>query len=313
MPIPLPNLDDRRFAELVEEATRLLPGLAPSWTDHNASDPGITFIELFAYLSEMLMYRANRITDANKQAFVKLLRGDPHWEFTNPVDAEIRLAVLELRKEQRAVTPADFERLSLQVEGVGRAYCLPNRNLDADKDAPITDAAAHISVLIVPKDATKNPRAAITAVTKYLQAKCLLTTRLHVALPVYLKIGINISVIVFADQDETLIKAKIIEAIKQYFDPINGGLDAKGLGFGQPVYISDLYALLDAMDGVDYVTPYLKGGEKPVLIAANNRYKRRTNEIIGVDLLPNELPTIDWSELKSKIDIIRQTKLIPEE
>lgn len=307
MPIPLPNLDDRRFVELVEEGIRLIPGLAPSWTDHNASDPGITFIELFAYISEMLMYRANRITDANKQAFVKLLRGDPAWTFTLPVDEEIRQAVLELRKERRAVTPADFERLALEVTGVGRAYCLPRHNLDSNE--PTQDAEAHISVLVVPTVPTADPR---DAVKQHLLAKCLLTTRLHVAMPVYLTIAIKMTVHVFADQDEKLIKEQIKNQLKVYFDPINGGLDGKGLPFGKPVYVSDLYALVDAMPGVDYVTPYFDN-KQPILVVDITRQIKRNGEIIGAALLPNELAQPDLTDTKSTIEISRQTEVIPQE
>ena len=43
----------------------MIPAWAPAWTNHNASEPGITLIELFAYLSEMLLYRLNRVGDAN--------------------------------------------------------------------------------------------------------------------------------------------------------------------------------------------------------------------------------------------------------
>ena len=60
MPLPLPNLDDRSYTDLVEEARRLIPTYAPEWTNHNPSDPGIMLIELFAYLTEMLIYRLNR-------------------------------------------------------------------------------------------------------------------------------------------------------------------------------------------------------------------------------------------------------------
>ena len=52
MPLPVPNLDDRKFQELVDEAKRRIPRYAPAWTDHNVSDPGITLIELFAYRSQ---------------------------------------------------------------------------------------------------------------------------------------------------------------------------------------------------------------------------------------------------------------------
>jgi Baseplate J-like protein len=75
MPINLPNLDDRTFADLMDEAQSLIPVYEPEWTNHNTSDPGITFLELFAYLTEILMYRLNRVTDANVCAFLKLIDG----------------------------------------------------------------------------------------------------------------------------------------------------------------------------------------------------------------------------------------------
>src|SRR5262249_20230337 len=78
MPLQLPNLDDRRYADLVEEARRLIPTYAPRWTNHNPSDPGVTLLELFAYLSELLIYRLNRVTSANVISFLKLLNG-PNW------------------------------------------------------------------------------------------------------------------------------------------------------------------------------------------------------------------------------------------
>ena len=69
MPLQLPNLDDRRYTDLVEEARGLIPTYAPEWTNHNPSDPGITLVELFAFLSEMLLYRLNRVTAANVLLF----------------------------------------------------------------------------------------------------------------------------------------------------------------------------------------------------------------------------------------------------
>lgn len=73
MPIPLPNLDDRTFADLVEETRALIPRYAPAWTNHNLSDPGITLIELFAWLTEALIYRLNRIPEASEARFLELL------------------------------------------------------------------------------------------------------------------------------------------------------------------------------------------------------------------------------------------------
>ena len=72
MPLDIPNLDDRRWADLVDEARALIPRVAPQWTDHNAHDPGITFIELFAWLAEMQLYQLNRVGERHREAFARL-------------------------------------------------------------------------------------------------------------------------------------------------------------------------------------------------------------------------------------------------
>lgn len=73
MPLPAPNLDDRRFQDLVDEAKRLIAAKCPEWTDHNVSDPGVTLIELFASMTEQLVYRLNRVPDRNFVKFLDLL------------------------------------------------------------------------------------------------------------------------------------------------------------------------------------------------------------------------------------------------
>src|SRR3954447_25832183 len=85
MPIPLPNLDDWTYADLTAEAQAMIPTLAPTWTDHNPSDPGITLIELLAWLTEMLIFRVNEIPATHTVKFLKLLNG-PAW--APPDDAD---------------------------------------------------------------------------------------------------------------------------------------------------------------------------------------------------------------------------------
>ena len=63
MALPAPNLDDRRFQDLVDDAKRLLQQRCKGWTDHNVSDPGVTLIELFAWMTDQLLYRLNRVPD----------------------------------------------------------------------------------------------------------------------------------------------------------------------------------------------------------------------------------------------------------
>src|SRR6185295_11710350 len=74
MPLPTPILDDRSYQQLRDELVRRIPVYAPEWTDHNASDPGITLIELFAFLGENVLFRFNQIPETTKLAYLKLLR-----------------------------------------------------------------------------------------------------------------------------------------------------------------------------------------------------------------------------------------------
>src|SRR5215475_10984669 len=73
MPLPTPVLDDRRFQDIVDEAKRLIPHFCPEWTDHNVSDPGVALIELFAWMTEMLLYRVNQVPEKNYVKFLELI------------------------------------------------------------------------------------------------------------------------------------------------------------------------------------------------------------------------------------------------
>jgi predicted phage baseplate assembly protein len=73
MALPVPNLDDRRFQQFVDDAKRYVQQRCPEWTDHNVSDPGVTLIETVAYMVDQLVYRLNRVPDKNYLAFLNLL------------------------------------------------------------------------------------------------------------------------------------------------------------------------------------------------------------------------------------------------
>ena len=73
MPILPPSLDDRRFDDLVEELLARIPAHTPEWTNPRMGDPGRTLIELFAWLGDTLLYRANLIPHRQRLVFLKLL------------------------------------------------------------------------------------------------------------------------------------------------------------------------------------------------------------------------------------------------
>lgn len=76
MALPIPNLDDRSYNDLMNEAQALIPVYNKDWTNHNPSDPGITLLELFAWLTEMVIYRVNQVPEANYRNFLKLIGVD---------------------------------------------------------------------------------------------------------------------------------------------------------------------------------------------------------------------------------------------
>lgn len=73
MTLSAPDLDDRRFQQLVDDAKRLVQQRCPEWTDHNVSDPGVTLIELFAWMTDQLVYRLNRVPERHYVKFLELL------------------------------------------------------------------------------------------------------------------------------------------------------------------------------------------------------------------------------------------------
>ncbi len=73
MPIVPPRLDDRSFPDLVEELLSRIPGHTPEWTHARVGDPGRTMLELFAWLADSILYRANLIPERQRLAFLRLL------------------------------------------------------------------------------------------------------------------------------------------------------------------------------------------------------------------------------------------------
>lgn len=73
MPLDLPNLDNRRYQDLLTETLARVPVHTPEWTNYGPSDPGRTLVELFCFLTESLLYTANQIPERNRRKFLQLL------------------------------------------------------------------------------------------------------------------------------------------------------------------------------------------------------------------------------------------------
>jgi predicted phage baseplate assembly protein len=117
MPILPPSLDDRRFDDLVEDLIARIPAHTPEWTNPRLGDPGRTLIELFAWLGDTLLYRANLIPERQRLVFLKLLgiglkparpaTGIVSLSYAQPTERQ----AVTLRPGARVNGPVPFETL----------------------------------------------------------------------------------------------------------------------------------------------------------------------------------------------------------
>ena len=75
MSLPTINLDDRTYQQILDEALARVPVHNPEWTNFNDSDPGVTILQLFAFMTESIIYRANRIPERNRLKLWKVVQG----------------------------------------------------------------------------------------------------------------------------------------------------------------------------------------------------------------------------------------------
>ncbi len=312
MPLKLENLDDRTFKDLVEEALSMIPNYAPDWTNHNPSDPGITLIEMFAYLTEIMTYRVNRVSDDNMRTFLKLING-PDWQQSKSLAEERRDTIRKMRQSNRAVTCEDFENHALAADDqIARAHCVPRRNLESENsDAYKINKDGHISVIIVPKSDGNNPEHVanlIQRVKDYLDPRRLLTTVVHVVKPRYFTIGVRLTLHLKRDAVEDETQEQAVESLRNFFHPVSGGPDGKGWSFGRNVFVSEIYELLDTLSGVDYVKrtkdtatgkpldEILTGGTD-----GTRRIPESIGDMIGIEIQPDELVDAQIDEKDIKI------------
>ncbi|WHZ15373.1 MAG: T6SS baseplate protein J-like component [Nitrospira sp.] len=118
MPLLLPNLDDRSWADLADEGRALIPVYGPEWTDHNASDPGITLVELLAWITEMDIFRLNQISDAERLRFLALVGVKPY----PPLPASAVLSLALVKGGSPVTLPRSLEFSGQDANGIDVRY-----------------------------------------------------------------------------------------------------------------------------------------------------------------------------------------------
>jgi len=113
MALPVPNLDDLQFQrDLVDEARLRIIRYCPEWTEYNVSDPGITLIELFAWMTELMVYRLNKVPDRNYVKFLEMIGVELMPATAADAELTFRLSTafpLDLANTTRATVPVGIE------------------------------------------------------------------------------------------------------------------------------------------------------------------------------------------------------------
>lgn len=161
MPIKPPNLDDRRYADIVAEARALIPQYCPEWTNFNDADPGMTLVQLFAWMTELIIYRLNRVPDKTYIHFLNFIgeerrRARPSvvpLTFTARVDRPVELPAFarystRQREDNVALDFLTVDRLTVHDARVTRVMAVKGGKVPAVREIPYTQMDGHAAALV---------------------------------------------------------------------------------------------------------------------------------------------------------------------
>lgn len=172
------------------------------------------------------------------------------------LESLIARAPRTIRHGGRAVTREDYEDLALLASPeVARARCVPLFDLAVDPDAQQKKTGA-VSLIIVPRSASPKPLVSlelINRVRNYLAAYCVLTSDLIIVGPDYVRVDVDVEIVPTAIDVADEVEAAVTAALIRFLHPLTGGLDGAGWDFGRRPHKSDVYALLEAIPGVDHI------------------------------------------------------------
>ena len=71
--LKVPQLNDMTYEQIIQRAVSRIPSLTDQWTDFNSHDPGITVLQTYAWLVDMLNYYMDATGDVHVKKYLKLL------------------------------------------------------------------------------------------------------------------------------------------------------------------------------------------------------------------------------------------------
>jgi predicted phage baseplate assembly protein len=185
-------------------------------------------------------------------------------------EAKVRGPIV-MRTLNRGVTSLDYEHLTRQAAPeVARVRCVAALQIG---DQPNPGGAVRVLIVpscagdergrlrfeqLVPEDET------LERVTRYLDERRVVATRLVVEPPTYQGVTVVAQVRARARARMTTVEEAGIRALYEYYHPIIGGPDGTGWPFGRPIHVGEVYAVLQRVEGVEYIEQARLYGTDPI-------------------------------------------------
>lgn len=159
----------------------------------------------------------------------------------------------DMRVPYRAVTLADYGTIAERTPGLrfGRARAF----VDAGEDPADCDRRPAVRVVVVPYSFREKPVPStgfLEAVECHLERHRLLTDRVAVDPPTYVGVGVDVELELLPGYAEAERIAAVDAALREFLHPLEG-FDGEGWPFGRPVYQSEIYEVVEGVDGIDCV------------------------------------------------------------
>lgn len=146
MNLPAPDLDKRRFDDLVREARARIPRYTPEWTNFNDSDPGMTLVKLHAWLTETILYELNRVPELNYIKFLDLLGIVPRPAYPARTELTFALEKLDATDDPLVVNIPRQTKVAVDDPDL-------EQEVTFETDRTLTGVNAAIGAALVPKAA----------------------------------------------------------------------------------------------------------------------------------------------------------------
>ncbi len=313
MALPLPNLDDRTYEQLVAEMIELLPRNNKEWTNQNASDPGVMLLELFAYLIEMDIFQLNRIPLMSYVKLLNLVEVDVPYD--TAIDSTTNAQIDPLTREKveigikqaltnmaylRAIAEPDIRTLIEDVllpKGIiSRAFIYPdkyikknfwettapNNTIDtltqvADINKPILAEREKDGYTLILLSVDNSPfmmeqdnpclqqvaidrtlprytlsYADMNEVREKIRQRRMLTDRIQIHQARICRIILYVEVLPVKTANLETLAQLIRDNLLNFFCPVWGGGESTGFAVGRSFKISEVIAVLEETEGVDF-------------------------------------------------------------